>query len=80
MHYVYLIESVLEPRKRYVGYTDNLKQRLIDHNSGKNVSTAAHQPWRLCTYLACSTKLQALSFEKYLKSGSEHAFANKRLW
>jgi putative endonuclease len=34
----------------------------------------------LVTYLAFSDKAKALSFEKYLKSHSGKAFANKRLW
>ena len=80
MHYVYLIESESAARVRYVGYTDDLTRRLADHNTGKNVSTAAHRPWRLQTYLAFSTKAHALAFEHYLKSGSGHAFAQKRLW
>ena len=80
MHYVYLIESIANARKRYTGYTDDLKLRFCDHNFGKNVSTAANRPWRLKTYLAFSDKQQALNFERYLKSGSGHAFANKRLW
>ena len=80
MHYVYMIESTAKLNQCYVGYTDNLRQRLIDHNAGKNVSTAPHRPWRLRTYLAFSTKTQALAFERYLKSGSGHAFAKKRLW
>jgi predicted GIY-YIG superfamily endonuclease len=80
MHYVYLIESIPTEGKRYVGYTDNLPLRIAAHNAGKNVGTARHRPWRLRTYLAFSNKLQALAFERYLKSGSGHAFANKRLW
>jgi len=80
MHYVYLIESESTPGKRYIGYSDELRRRLVDHNSGKNVSTAPYRPWRLRTYLAFSTKAQALSFEHYLKSGSGHAFASNRLW
>ncbi len=80
MHYVYLIESVAEKDRRYVGYTDDLRQRMIDHNRDRNASTAAHGPWRLRTYLSFSTKIQALAFERYLKSGSGHAFANRRLW
>ncbi len=78
MNYVYLIEG--EGGHRYVGYTENLRQRLLDHNAGKNPSTAAFRPWRLDAYLAFSSKLQALRFEAYLKSGSGHAFARKRLW
>ena len=80
MYYVYLIESTSTPKVRYTGYTDDLKRRLCDHNEGKNVSTAQYRPWRLKTYLAFSTKRQALAFERYLKSGSGHAFSRKRLW
>ena len=64
----------------YVGHTDNLRQRMIDHNAGKNASSAPFRPWRLVTYLAFSGKGQALSFERYLKGGSGHAFAARRLW
>lgn len=80
MHYVYLMESEARLGKRYVGYSDDLPQRLADHNAGKNVSTAPFRPWRLRTYLAFSTKANALAFERYLKSGSGHAFARNRLW
>jgi predicted GIY-YIG superfamily endonuclease len=80
MHYVYLIESLSHIGNRYVGYTEDLKQRIADHNAGKNESTAEHRPWKLRTYLAFSTKAQAIAFERYLKSGSGHAFARKRLW
>ena len=80
MHYVYLIESTSAPGIRYKGYTTDLRQRIADHNSGKNVSTKPHRPWRLQTYLAFSSKAQAIAFESYLKSGSRHALAQKRLW
>jgi len=80
MHYVYLMFSTLTPGTRYTGYTEDLKQRLRDHNSGKNASTARGRPWRLQAYLAFATRRQALAFERYLKSGSGHAFSDKRLW
>ncbi len=80
MHYVYLMESLLNNGKRYIGYTEDLRRRLADQNSGKNISTAPHRPWRLRTYLAFSEKGQAVDFGRYLKSGSGHAFARKRFW
>jgi predicted GIY-YIG superfamily endonuclease len=80
MHYVYLIESLAQPGVRYVGCSHDLRRRLGDHNAGRNVSTARVRPWRLATYLAFSSRHQALEFERYLKSGSGHAFARKRLW
>ena len=80
MYYVYLIESVATPYRHYVGFTEDLRRRLVEHNDGKLPTTAPYRPCLLKTYLGFSSKKQALSFEKYLKSGSGHAFANKRLW
>ncbi len=80
MHSVYLIESVHSASRRYVGLTTDLKQRLADHNAGKSAHTSKFKPWRLVTYLAFSERSKAESFERYLKSGSGHAFAKRRLW
>jgi putative endonuclease len=79
MHYVYLLISA-RSRRRYVGLTANLKQRLTEHNSGKLPHTAQFKPLHLIAYLAFSDKQKAAKFERYLKSGSGHAFANRRLW
>jgi predicted GIY-YIG superfamily endonuclease len=68
------------PAQRYVGLSNDLKQRLDEHNSGKSAHTAKYRPWHLVTYVAFSDEAKAESFEKYLKSGSGHAFAKKRLW
>ena len=80
MHYVYLIESVSDPVRRYVGLTADLRQRMDEHNSGKSLHTAKYMPWRVITYIAFSDKSKAEAFERYLKSGSGHAFARKHLW
>jgi putative endonuclease len=80
MFYVYLLESLSGRAERYVGMTTNLKQRFRDHNSGKSSHTSKYVPWRLVTYIAFSDRSKAESFERYLKSGSGHAFAAKRLW
>ena len=80
MHYVYLLQSLAVPSRRYVGYAGDLRRRVVDHNAGRNASTAADKPWQVRTCLAFSSKAHALAFERYLKSGSGHAFARKRLW
>lgn len=80
MHYVYLLESEAFVGQRYIGLTTNLKQRLADHNGGKSPHTSKYTPWRLVTYVACADLAKARAFERYLKSGSGHAFAKKRLW
>jgi len=79
MHYVYLLISA-SSRRRYGGLNANLKQRLTEHNSGKLPHTGQFKPWHLITYVAFSDKQKAAKFEHYLKSGSGHAFANRRLW
>ncbi|GMW02181.1 MAG: hypothetical protein AMXMBFR84_33170 [Candidatus Hydrogenedentota bacterium] len=80
MTYVYLIVSESNPKQRYAGVTDNLEQRIIDHNAGRSSHTSKYIPWQLITYVAISDKEKAVAFERYFKSGSGHAFANKRLW
>ena len=79
MYYVYCLVCETDPARRYVGFTEDLKQRVVDHNAGRNPSTAGTD-WRLKGYVAFDEKPRALAFERYLKSGSGHAFAKKRLW
>jgi predicted GIY-YIG superfamily endonuclease len=80
VRYVYLLESQVLSGQRYVGVTSDLKQRLAEHNAGKSPHTSKYVPWRLVTYVAFSDREKAAVFERYLKSGSGHAFARKRLW
>ena len=80
MDYVYLLESVSDRARRYVGLTNDLRQRLREHNAGKSPHTSKYVPWRVVTYVAFSERPKAEAFERYLKSGSGHAFAKKRLW
>ncbi len=80
MHYVYLIKSEAFGEQRYVGVTSDLKRRLEDHNSGKSAHTSKYLPWTLVAYVAFKDERKAAAFELYLKSGSGHAFAKKRLW
>jgi putative endonuclease len=78
MHYVYMLESLSEPDRIYVGITTDLRRRWREHNSGKVIHTSKHLPWRVKTYLAFSDRDQAYKFERYLKSASGRAFAKKR--
>jgi putative endonuclease len=70
MHYVYLLRSLSHPTQTYVGYSGDLKKRLLMHNAGDSSHTRKYPPWRLVTYLTFSEKSRALEFERYLKSHS----------
>ena len=80
MKYVYLIQSISHPNQRYVGLTSNLENRLTAHNYGQSPHTAEFRPWQLVTFTAFVDEAKAAAFEKYLKSGSGRAFAEKRFW
>ena len=77
MYYTYIIESKTCQTKRYIGYTSDLKRRLNAHNAGNCEYTSKYKPWTINTYIAFKEKSKAIEFEKYLKSGSGHAFAQK---
>lgn len=80
MYYLYLIRSLADPTKTYIGYTTNLKQRFKAHNEGSSIATADFKPWKLVSYIAFEMEEKARSFERYLKIGSGHTFAQRRLW
>ena len=80
MKCVYLIRSKSALHWRYVGVTSNLEERLRAHNAGTSPHTSKYRPWELVTYLWFQDDQRAIDFERYLKSGSGRAFANKRLW
>ena len=78
-YYVYILESQNSPRHYYVGFTEDLENRLRSHNNGQVSHTSKYRPWRIKTAIAFTERKKALKFEKYLKSPSGRAFAKKRL-
>lgn len=79
MYYVYLIKSLVDSNRVYVGYTTNLEQRLRTHNLGGAIHTSHYRPWQLVMYLGFENETKAREFEKYLKTASGKSFASKRL-
>lgn len=63
----------------YTGCTGDLEQRMKAHSNGEVSYTKTRLPFELITYTTFIDKSKAYHFEKYLKSGSGKAFANKRL-
>jgi putative endonuclease len=80
MHYVYMLRSLEFPDQTYVGYTTDIQQRLACHNSGGSLHTTRYKPWEMITYFGFASQKKATDFEKYLKSQSGRAFAQKRFW
>ena len=65
--YVYILQSKRDKRL-YIGFTDNVFNRLIQHNSGKVPSTKPRIPFDLIFFEAYANKYDALRREKYFKT------------
>ncbi len=78
MWYVYFL--ALANDDIYVGSTNDLRRRVTSHARGQVVSTRSHLPCSLVSYVAVRGEATARALERYFKSGSGKAFANKRLW
>ena len=77
MFYVYYLRSKLFPDKTYIGFTSDLKQRLLVHDAGKSIYTRQFRPWRLVGFLGFDQESKALRFERYLKSNAGRVFLKR---
>ena len=79
-HTVYILHSLSEPKRPYIGLTSDVAARLADHNAGRCPHTARHRPWQIHVIIELADEQRAVAFEHYLKSGSGRAFAKAALW
>lgn len=75
--YVYILLCI--DNTHYTGCTSNIDERLKRHSKGQVEYTKSRLPVKIVFYATFADKYKAYEFEKYLKSGSGRAFANKRL-
>ena len=75
--FVYIIRSVNDPDRRYVGVTADPAVRLTAHDAGQSRSTAPWRPWVIDVCVEFRTEPVAMRFERFLKSGSGLAFARR---
>ena len=76
--YTYLLRSK-PTNKFYVGVTNNLQQRLKQHNRGLVFSTKHLRPLRLVYFESCLNKDDAYRRERYLKTGMGKRYLKNRL-
>ncbi|MBI2607364.1 MAG: GIY-YIG nuclease family protein [Candidatus Doudnabacteria bacterium] len=65
-YYVYVLRN--ESGRLYIGYTENVEQRITDHNTGKVFSTKPYIPYKLIFYEAYISMKDAKRREQYLKT------------
>ena len=78
MFYTYVLKSQADG-KFYTGFTNDLKRRLNEHNTGRVVSTKRRIPFELVYYEACRNEKDAIVREKYLKTTYGHRYLKTRM-
>ena len=78
MYYVYVLLSEKDS-KFYTGFTNDLKRRMAEHDSGKVQSSARRRPLKLVYYESCLNQKDALHREKYLKTTFGKQYLRNRL-
>jgi len=76
--YVYALES-LKDGKRYVGYTNNLKRRIEEHNKSLSFAAKFRLPFELIYFEGCKNMEDAKRRENYLKTTQGARFLGLRL-
>ena len=69
-YFVYILRS-LKDGKLYIGATNNVSRRLIEHNKGKSKSTKARKPFILIYTEMFTTLSSARKREWYFKNTRE---------
>ncbi|HBC31916.1 MAG TPA: hypothetical protein DC024_11835 [Clostridiales bacterium] len=76
--YVYVI--LCDDGSLYKGFTNNLRERYIQHNTGKGAKhTKSHKPIAVVYYEEKPSEEEAVKREKYFKSGSGREWLKKEL-
>ncbi len=80
MYYVYILKiDGIKGKNYYIGYSSDLKKRIIEHETGYVKTTKGRKP-KLIYYEAYQDKYLALKREKGIKnSGSVYNSLFKRL-
>ena len=74
-YYVYILTDTASETHHYVGFTQDLSERLAKHNAGEVPHTSKFRPWRIQTAIAFDSKEKAVSFETYGEAGKNIHYA-----
>ena len=70
--FVYMLQSISSKRqKTYVGYTNNLINRLQKHNSNKGAKSTKGYKWKIIYKKGYNTKVEAMRNEYQLKNNKK---------
>ena len=82
MYYTYVLlctDNKIQRKHFYIGSTEDLKNRLAEHQSGEVKTTKGFESILLIYYEACINKTDARKRELQLKTGFGRGYINKRI-
>ena len=68
IYHVYMLKSLGKNSVTYVGYTNNLKKRIMLHNNNKGAKFTKGRKWKLIYKEKLNSKSEAISREYYIKN------------
>jgi putative endonuclease len=77
-YYIYVLESKRDGN-RYIGMTQDLRKRFLEHQNGRSRATASRRPFELIYYEACRSYQDTKQREQYMKTTEGRRFITKRL-
>ncbi|HRY36251.1 MAG TPA: GIY-YIG nuclease family protein [Candidatus Magasanikbacteria bacterium] len=77
-YYTYVLKSNKD-KQLYIGFTNDLKNRVAMHDAGKVEATKIRRPLELVYYEACKSEKLAIKREKYFKTGYGRRFLKERI-
>ncbi|RJQ29698.1 GIY-YIG nuclease family protein [Candidatus Parcubacteria bacterium] len=78
MYYTYVLES-LKDGDNYVGFTNNLRERLAAHQKGSSFATKSRRLLHLIYLEGCLNREDAQRRERFLKSSDGRFYIKRRL-
>ena len=78
MFYVYILYSQ-KTNKYYIGSTNDIERRLLEHNRGKTAFSKTGMPWILKYSETFQTKSEAVKRENYIKSSKSRLYIESLL-
>jgi len=80
MWHTYILQSIKNSRL-YVGFTDDIQRRLLEHNSGTGGNyTSNNKPFKLIFYESFISKKDATNQEMFYKTGYGREVLKKKLY
>jgi len=77
MFNAYIIKN--KEGKLYIGQTDDIERRILEHNESGRGYTSKYRPWELIYTEKFESRKEAMGREKYLKTGAWRDWIKKNI-